>query len=352
MILENGVVRTMEPVAARRAGARDRGRPRRRWRRRPRDGARDARDRRPRRPLRPPGLHRLARPLPDLVARAAAGEARRLRVARGGARARARGRDAAGPLAARLRLARAATGAPVVEPTKEALDEVTGETPTILISKDYHSRLAQLGGARGRGRRPRRSTAASSSATRSGEPTGVLREESAWRFRDRYVVTTMDEWVEATRLGLRLAASRGVGAIHDKDGWLGAPGIFQRLRDEGAPDPARLGLDPGRARRARGRAVAALRLRRRLPARRLPQVLHGRHARLADRAPDRRQRRRDHEPRGARGDHPPRRGGRLARRRARDRRPGEPRTRSTRSRRRRTPGGRSGCGTASSTRSA
>ena len=67
----------------------------------------------------------------------------------------------------------------------------------------------------------------------SGEPTGIVREESAWRFRDRYVLTTEDEWVEATRAGLKLAASRGVGAVHDKDGWLGAPGIFQRLRDEG-----------------------------------------------------------------------------------------------------------------------
>ncbi|HYK06883.1 MAG TPA: amidohydrolase, partial [Gaiellaceae bacterium] len=67
----------------------------------------------------------------------------------------------------------------------------------------------------------------------AGELTGILREESAWRFRDRYVLTTEDEWVEATRAGIKLAASRGVGAIHDKDGWLGAPGIFQRLRDEG-----------------------------------------------------------------------------------------------------------------------
>ena len=31
--------------------------------------------------------------------------------------------------------------------------------------------------------------------------------------------------------GLRLAASRGVVAVHDKDGWLGAPGIFQRIAD-------------------------------------------------------------------------------------------------------------------------
>ena len=47
------------------------------------------------------------------------------------------------------------------------------------------------------------------------------------------MLTTEDEWVEATRAGIKLANSRGVVAIHDKDGWLGAPGIFQRLRDEG-----------------------------------------------------------------------------------------------------------------------
>jgi predicted amidohydrolase YtcJ len=120
---------------------------------------------------------------------------------------------------------------PRVEPTKEALDEVTGATPTILISKDYHSawlNSAALGVAGGdldvHGGVVERDAA--------GEPTGILREESAWRFRDRYVLTTEDEWVEATRAGLKLANSRGVGAIHDKDGWLGAPGIFQRLRDE------------------------------------------------------------------------------------------------------------------------
>jgi predicted amidohydrolase YtcJ len=121
---------------------------------------------------------------------------------------------------------------PRTEPTKQALDEVTGETPTIMLSKDYHSAwlnsaaLAAAGGdlevAGGVVERDER-----------GEPTGILREESAWRFRDRYVLTTEDEWVEATRGGIKLAHSRGVVAINDKDGWLGAPGIFQRLRDEG-----------------------------------------------------------------------------------------------------------------------
>ncbi|HUH15440.1 MAG TPA: amidohydrolase [Gaiellaceae bacterium] len=117
-------------------------------------------------------------------------------------------------------------------PTKEALDAVTGETPAILISKDYHSawlNSASLAAAGGDLDVP----GGVVERDAAGEPTGILREESAWRFRDRYVLTSEDEWVEATRAGLRLANARGVGAIHDKDGWLGAPGIFQRLREEG-----------------------------------------------------------------------------------------------------------------------
>ena len=122
---------------------------------------------------------------------------------------------------------------PVVEPTKEALDAVTGETPTILISRDYHSvwlNTAALAAANG----DLQVAGGVVERDGDGEPTGVLREESAWRFRDRHVETTMEEWLDATRRGIKVANARGVGAIHDKDGWLGAPGIFQRLRDEGS----------------------------------------------------------------------------------------------------------------------
>ena len=65
-----------------------------------------------------------------------------------------------------------------------------------------------------------------------GKPTGILREESAWRFRDRYVTVTEDEWVDATREGIRVANANGVGAIHDKDGWLGAASIFGRIHEQ------------------------------------------------------------------------------------------------------------------------
>ena len=116
-------------------------------------------------------------------------------------------------------------------PTRDALDAVTGETPAALWSKDYHSlwlNTAALTRAGGDldvdGGVVERNAA--------GEPTGILREESAWRFRERFVTVTENEWVAATREGLRTANERGVGAIHDKDGWLGAHGIFARIHEQ------------------------------------------------------------------------------------------------------------------------
>jgi predicted amidohydrolase YtcJ len=116
------------------------------------------------------------------------------------------------------------------EPTKEALDEVTGATPAALWAKDLHSlwlNSAALALAQGDlevdGGVVERDDA--------GEPTGVLREEAAWRFRELFPSVSEEEWVDVTRAGVKLAHSRGVTAIHDKDGWVGAPQIFQRLRD-------------------------------------------------------------------------------------------------------------------------
>jgi predicted amidohydrolase YtcJ len=115
-------------------------------------------------------------------------------------------------------------------PTKEALDAVTGERPAALWAKDLHSlwlnsaALALAGGDLDvEGGVVERSEA--------GEPTGVLREEAAWRFRARFPSVPEEEWLEVTRAGVKLAHSRGVTAVHDKDGWVGAPEIFQRLKE-------------------------------------------------------------------------------------------------------------------------
>ena len=120
-----------------------------------------------------------------------------------------------------------------MEPTKEALDRVTGDTPTALMARDYHSlwlNSAALAHANGD------LEVAGGVVERdpSGEPTGVLREECAWHFRDTYVRPTEDEMVDASREGIRIVIARGVTSVHDKDGWLGALGVWQRLRDEGS----------------------------------------------------------------------------------------------------------------------
>src|SRR5262249_33502819 len=72
------------------------------------------------------------------------------------------------------------------EPTAADLDPVTGGRPAALIAKDYHSlwlNSAALALADGdlevEGGVVERDEA--------GEPTGVLREESAWRFKERYL---------------------------------------------------------------------------------------------------------------------------------------------------------------------
>ncbi|HET7856798.1 MAG TPA: amidohydrolase [Gaiellaceae bacterium] len=128
---------------------------------------------------------------------------------------------------------RAGDWAPAVEPTRQALDAVTGDTPVALMARDYHSlwlNSAALAVADG----DLQVDGGVVEVDGEGRPTGVLREESAWQFRDRYLLPPDDEFVEAMRTGLRIAAARGVTAVHDKDGWLGAPRLWQRLLDEGA----------------------------------------------------------------------------------------------------------------------
>jgi predicted amidohydrolase YtcJ len=118
-------------------------------------------------------------------------------------------------------------------PTRQSLDAIEPERPAILISKDYHalwlnSAALSLGGG------DLEVEGGVVVRDESGEPTGVLYEEAAWAFKGRFVQVPDDEYVEAMREGVRVAASRGVTALHDKDGWLGAIGLWQRLEQQGA----------------------------------------------------------------------------------------------------------------------
>jgi predicted amidohydrolase YtcJ len=123
--------------------------------------------------------------------------------------------------------------ADAAEPTKEDLDGVTGDVPAAMIAKDSHSlwvnsaalalagdELEVAGGVVER--------------DGAGEPTGVLREEAAWRCQQRRLAVPDDEYLTAMRAGLKLAASRGVTAVHDKDGGLGALRLWQQLEAAGS----------------------------------------------------------------------------------------------------------------------
>jgi predicted amidohydrolase YtcJ len=145
-------------------------------------------------------------------------------------RIRAEGRQAGGVI--RGYGWRSGDWAGAVEPTAARLDEVTGATPAAMIAKDYHSlwlNSAALALANG----DLEVDGGVVERDASGAPTGVLREEAAWRFKERHLTVPDDAYVAAMRAGLKIAASRGVTAVHDKDGWLGALRLWRHLeRDE------------------------------------------------------------------------------------------------------------------------
>jgi predicted amidohydrolase YtcJ len=117
-------------------------------------------------------------------------------------------------------------------PTRQALDEIEPDRPAMLISRDYHAlwlNSAALALARG----DLEVEGGVVVRDEAGEPTGVLYERAAWQFKERYARAPDEEYVEAMREGVRVAAARGVTALHDKDGWLGAIGLWQRLEEQG-----------------------------------------------------------------------------------------------------------------------
>jgi predicted amidohydrolase YtcJ len=128
---------------------------------------------------------------------------------------------------------------PSMEPTRQVLDAVTGDVPTALTARDGHSmwlNSAALAHADG----DLRVQGGVVEVDERGEPTGVLREESAWLFREKFVEASYseNEAMAAVREGLKLAATRGVTAVHaavtNEDRWLGGLPFFERLDADGS----------------------------------------------------------------------------------------------------------------------
>jgi predicted amidohydrolase YtcJ len=99
-------------------------------------------------------------------------------------------------------------------PTRRQLDEATGAAPAALVSRDTHALWLN-----------------SAAFAATGEPPadGVLLETDAWGFRDRHLIPPAEEYLEAMRRGVDVAVRRGVTAVHDKDGAIGAVSLWRRL---------------------------------------------------------------------------------------------------------------------------
>jgi predicted amidohydrolase YtcJ len=118
------------------------------------------------------------------------------------------------------------------KPTRQALASVAAGVPVALRAHDGHSlwvNSAALAAAGGDLRVPGGVVETGD----AGEPTGILREESAWRLYDTYAAAGRAETLEAMRAALPAAAAAGVTGVHDKDGGRGAPELFAALRDAG-----------------------------------------------------------------------------------------------------------------------
>lgn len=118
-------------------------------------------------------------------------------------------------------------------PSRLLLDAVAGDRPVALLSKDYHSLWLNSAGLARAGSADLAVDGGVVELLPDGSPSGVLRERAAWAFREEFERPTEDELVEATREGVRLAHRAGVTCVHDKDGWLDAIAVWQRLHREG-----------------------------------------------------------------------------------------------------------------------
>ena len=125
------------------------------------------------------------------------------------------------------------------ELTRARLDAVAPDTPVALLAHDYHS-LWVNSAALALADAPLDVEGGVVERDADGRPTGMLRETSAWAFRDRYVLPSRAEQLDALRAALPVLASRGVTGLHDKDGWIDCIGVVRELRASDGELPLRI----------------------------------------------------------------------------------------------------------------
>ncbi len=123
--------------------------------------------------------------------------------------------------------------------TRETLDAVAGDTPVALLAHDYHS-LWVNSAALALADAPLEVDGGVVERDADGRPSGMLREASAWAFRDRYVLPSRAEQLDALRAALPVLSSRGVTGLHDKDGWIDCIGVVGELRASDGELPLRI----------------------------------------------------------------------------------------------------------------
>jgi hypothetical protein len=123
--------------------------------------------------------------------------------------------------------------------TRETLDAVSGDVPVALLAHDFHS-LWVNSAALALADRPLEVPGGVVERDADGRPTGILREEAAWAFRDRYALPSRAEQLDALRAALPELSRRGVTAVHDKDGWLDCIAIVRELRASDGELPLRI----------------------------------------------------------------------------------------------------------------
>jgi predicted amidohydrolase YtcJ len=123
--------------------------------------------------------------------------------------------------------------------TRQTLDAVAPDTPVALLAHDYHS-LWVNSAALALADAPLDVEGGVVERDADGRPTGMLRETSAWAFRDRYVLPSRAEQLDALREALPVLSSRGVTGLHDKDGWIDCIGVVRELRASDGELPLRI----------------------------------------------------------------------------------------------------------------